>query len=216
MVVDGEEEEAKLWQYPLTGESRATRYSCRLWVSGISDQSTLSSFRLIVHLFRYPRKLWMSQQPTASKPSLQGVKIKARKGAVKAQAKHEPSGTPSHPQTYPHSPPTPVFRDQLYKHLETVPENDFDTFTTKFIQAGSTLEFLKYADTLFEIILVGGLIQPGGSYIDDGAPTSPFTVFNAKDPASVEDLKKYVEVLNKLIRRYTCAVFPTLPTLHSS
>ncbi|KAI3619067.1 eukaryotic translation initiation factor 5c [Moniliophthora roreri] len=128
----------------------------------------------------------MSQQSTAQKPSLQGVRIKARKGAVKAQAKHEPT----------------VFRDQLYKHLETVPEGDFDSFSTKLIQAGSTLEFLKYADPLFEIILVGGLLQPGGSYYDDGAPISPFTIFNAKEPAEVEDLKKYVEVLNKLIRRY--------------
>ncbi|KAF8843003.1 ARM repeat-containing protein [Paxillus ammoniavirescens] len=128
----------------------------------------------------------MSQQQTTAKPSLQGVRIKARKGAVKAQAKHEPS----------------VFRDQLYKHLETVTENDFDSFATKLVQAGSTLEFLKYAEALFEIILVGGLIQPGGSYIDDAAPTSPFTIFNAKDPASIEDLRKYVEVLNKLIRRY--------------
>ncbi|KAK1232296.1 hypothetical protein PQX77_004547 [Marasmius sp. AFHP31] len=128
----------------------------------------------------------MSQQSTAQKPSLQGVRIKARKGAVKAQAKHEPT----------------VFRDQLYKHLENVPEGDFDAFTTKLIQAGSTLEFLKYADPLFEIILVGGLLQPGGSYYDDGAPVSPFTIFNAKEPAEIEDLKKYVDVLNKLIRRY--------------
>ena len=36
--------------------------------------------------------LFMSQQPATSKPSLQGVRIKARKGAVKAQAKHEPTG----------------------------------------------------------------------------------------------------------------------------
>ncbi|KAF5393331.1 hypothetical protein D9757_000581 [Collybiopsis confluens] len=128
----------------------------------------------------------MSTPAAASKPSLQGVRIKARKGAVKANAKHEPS----------------VFRDQLYKHLETVPEADFDSFTTKLIQAGSTLEFLKYADPLFEIILVGGLLQPGGSYVDDGAPISPFTIFNAKDPAEVEEMKKYVDVLNKLIRRY--------------
>ncbi|KAK7045598.1 hypothetical protein VNI00_007430 [Paramarasmius palmivorus] len=128
----------------------------------------------------------MSQQSAAQKPSLQGVRIKARKGAVKAQAKHEPT----------------VFRDQLYKHLEAVPEGDFDAVTTKLIQAGSTLEFLKYADPLFEIILVGGLLQPGGSYYDDGAPISPFTIFSAKEPAEVEDLKKYVEVLNKLIRRY--------------
>ncbi|KZP34481.1 ARM repeat-containing protein [Athelia psychrophila] len=127
----------------------------------------------------------MSSQ-TVPKPTLQGVRIKARKGAVKAQAKHEPG----------------VFRDQLYKHLETVPENDFDSFATKLVQAGGTLEFLKYADALFEILLVGGLIQPGGSYVDDGAPVSPFTVFNAKEPADVDDIKKYIEVLNKLIRRY--------------
>ncbi|KAF7315743.1 W2 domain-containing protein [Mycena indigotica] len=138
---------------------------------------------------------------TAAKPSLTGVRIKARKGAVKAQAKHEPS----------------VFRDQLYKHLETVPENDFDSFTTKLVQAGSTLEYLKYADALFEIVLVGGLLQPGGSYVDDGAPVSPFTIFNAKEPAEVDDLKKYVEVLNKLIRRYKYLQKPleesSLPTL---
>ncbi|KAF8200823.1 armadillo-type protein [Pholiota molesta] len=128
----------------------------------------------------------MSQQSTAAKPSLQGVRIKARKGAVKAQAKHEPA----------------VFRDQLFKHLETVPEGDFDAFATKFVQAGSTLEFLKYADALFEIILVGGLLQPGGSFVDDGAPVSPFTIFNAKEPVEVDDIKKYIEVINKLTRRY--------------
>ncbi|KAK0476635.1 hypothetical protein IW261DRAFT_319983 [Armillaria novae-zelandiae] len=143
----------------------------------------------------------MSQQSAASKPSLQGVRIKARKGAVKAHAKHEPA----------------VFRDQLYRHLETVPEGDFDSFTTKLVQAGSTLEFLKYADALFEIILVGGLIQPGGSYVDDGAPVSPFTIFNAKEPAEVEDIRKYIEVLNKLIRRYKYLQKPleesALPTI---
>ena len=99
-----------------------------------------------------------------------------------------------------------VFRDQLYKHLENVPKNDFDSFTNKLVQAGSTLDFLKYAEALFEIVLVGGLIQPGGSYVDDGAPPSPFTIFNAKNPAEVDDLKQYIEVLNKVIRRFASHV----------
>lgn len=113
-----------------------------------------------------------------------------------------------HPHTHRSQAPDPaivaaaVFRDQLYKHLETVPENDFDGFTNKLVQAGATLEFLKYADALFEILLVGGLLQPGGSYLDDGAPPSPFSILNAKEPTEVADLKPYVEVLNKLIRRY--------------
>lgn len=94
-----------------------------------------------------------------------------------------------------------VFRDQLYKHLETVQPGDFDGYTNKLVQAGSTLEFLKYADALFEIVLAGGLLQPGGSYLDDGAPVSSFSIVNAKDPVDVSEIKKYVDVLNKLIRR---------------
>jgi hypothetical protein len=99
-----------------------------------------------------------------------------------------------------------VFRDQLYKHLETVPENDFEGFSAKLIQAGGTLEYLKYADALFEILLVGGLIQPGGSYLDDGAPMSPFSIFNARSPPEIDELKKYVDVFNKLNRRYVQVV----------
>lgn len=82
-----------------------------------------------------------------------------------------------------------------------MPENDFDGFTNKLVQAGATLEFLKYADALFEILLVGGLLQPGGGYVDDGAPPSPFSILHAKEPTEVNDLKPYVDVMNKLIRR---------------
>jgi hypothetical protein len=104
-----------------------------------------------------------------------------------------------------------VFRDQLYKHFETVPSGDFDAFTNKLIQAGSTLEFLKYADPLFEILFVGGLLQPGGSYVD-GTPTCPWAIVNAEEPASVEKLKKYIDVQNKLIRRFVIAAPPTAYT----
>ena len=96
----------------------------------------------------------------------------------------------------------PVFRDQVLKYLENIPEGDFDGYYNKLVQAGSTLEFLKYADTLFEILLVGGLLQPGGSYVQDNAPLSPFCIFKAKEPVEAADVKKYVEVFNKLIRRY--------------
>lgn len=153
----------------------------------------------------------MSQQASAPKPSLSGVRIKARKGAVKAQAKHEPAGLQSTQLslhdvqdtcTYaPHN--STVFRDQLYKHLETVPEGDFDGYYNKLVQAGSTLEFLKYADAFYEIYFAGGLLQPGGDPVQDGAPPSPFSIATAKEPAEIDGLKKYVDVLNKLIRRYT-------------
>lgn len=109
----------------------------------------------------------------------------------------------------------PVFRDQLYKHLENVPQNDFDAFVSKLVQAGSSLELLKYADALFEIILVGGLLQPGGTYVDDGAPVSPFTILNAKEPVEIDEMKQYIEVLNRLIRRYyTLLSAPRLRSPH--
>ena len=94
-----------------------------------------------------------------------------------------------------------VFRDQLYKYLETVQPGDIDGYYNKLVAAGGQLEFLKYADALFEILLVGGLLQPGGQYVDDGTPLSPFSFLNAKVPVEVADMKQYVEVLNKLIRR---------------
>lgn len=104
-----------------------------------------------------------------------------------------------------------VFRDQLYRHLETVPAGDFEGYTNKLVQAGSTLEFLKYADALFEILLAGGLLQPGGSYVDDGAPPSPFSTFNAKEPVEVADVKQYVDVMNKLTRRCVYALGYAFP-----
>ncbi|KAA1476025.1 ARM repeat-containing protein [Dentipellis sp. KUC8613] len=143
----------------------------------------------------------MSQQQAVPKPSLQGVRIRARKGAVKAHAKHEPT----------------VFKDQLYKYLEAVPQGDFDAVANKLLQAGSTLELLKYSDALFEVLIVGGLLQPGGSYLDEDGPTSPFSLFQAKEPPQVDDIKKYVEVFTKLIRRYKYLQKPleegSLPTL---
>jgi hypothetical protein len=89
----------------------------------------------------------------------------------------------------------------VYKHLEAIPQGDYDAVTNKLIQAGYTLEFLKYADALFDILFVGGLLQPGGLYLDADGPTSPFSLFQIKVPAEAEEIKKFVEVLNKLIRR---------------
>jgi hypothetical protein len=94
-----------------------------------------------------------------------------------------------------------VFRDQLYKHLETVTPGDFDGYANKLIAAGSQLETLKYADALFEILLAGGLLQPGGTYIEDNAPRSPFTILDAPEPVEISEMKNYAEVFNKLIRR---------------
>ena len=93
----------------------------------------------------------------------------------------------------------------MYKHLETVsqgPQGNYDAVANKLIQAGSTLEFLKYADALFDILFVGGFLQPRGLYLDAVGPMSLFSLVQIKASAEIDEIKKFVEVLNRLIRRY--------------
>ncbi|KAI7860612.1 armadillo-type protein [Circinella umbellata] len=124
-----------------------------------------------------------STATTNTKPALHGVKIKQRKGVQKATAKHEPE----------------VFRDQLLQQLNTVEKNNFDEISAKLDVAGNTLEYRKYAETLFEVLIIGGIVEPGG-IINDSAERSSFSIFSAAEDADI--IKQHVNVLNKLIRRY--------------
>ncbi|CAG8460319.1 12939_t:CDS:2 [Ambispora leptoticha] len=118
-----------------------------------------------------------------SLPALHGVKIKTRKGLQKAQAKFEPA----------------IFRDSILKVLQNAQPGDFDEISQNLDSAGNNLDYHKYGETLFEILFTGGLLAPGGTFID-GAERSPFSIFAAED--NTESIKKHVEVFNKLIRRY--------------
>ncbi|GES75542.1 ARM repeat-containing protein [Rhizophagus clarus] len=118
-----------------------------------------------------------------SKPALHGVKIKTRKSQQKAQAKYEPI----------------VFRDSILKTLSEAQPGNFELISQKLDAAGNTLDFKKYGETLFEILLTGGILAPGGTIIDDGAKRSPFSIFSADD--NLESIKKHVEVFDKLIRQ---------------
>ncbi|SCZ89291.1 BZ3500_MvSof-1268-A1-R1_Chr9g10358 [Microbotryum saponariae] len=137
--------------------------------------------------------MYAAPQPSATpgvkqeKPNLVGVRNKQRKGVQKAQAKFEPL----------------AFRDQLIKHLESVPEHDFDAVASKLDVLGNQLDYRKYEQQLFELLLVGGLLAPGGGFLDDGAAKSTFSVTgSAKEPVEVSDVKSIVDVFNKLTRRY--------------
>jgi hypothetical protein len=57
---------------------------------------------------------------------------------------------------------------------------------------------------LFQLLLVGRLIAPGGTALNDGAPPCPFSLLGSasKEPADLAQIKQVVEVFNKLIRRY--------------
>lgn len=93
-----------------------------------------------------------------------------------------------------------VFRDQFVKFFEQVPDNDFEGLLNALDKAGNTLEYRKYCDQFFEIYIAGGLLAPGGSFLDENVPLTRFSIFEAKS-ASVEDVKPFVSTLEKLIRR---------------
>lgn len=71
----------------------------------------------------------------------------------------------------------------------------------KLVLAGTTLELLKYSEQFFELLFVGGLLQPGGSFLDD--KRSPISVFGAGEDGGdwKQEVKDLVEVLKKVIQR---------------
>lgn len=54
--------------------------------------------------------------------------------------------------------PTPVFRDSFLKPLNAAKPNDYDDLTQKLDAAGNTLDYRKYGDSLFEILIIGGIL----------------------------------------------------------
>ncbi|RUS15583.1 hypothetical protein BC937DRAFT_92260 [Endogone sp. FLAS-F59071] len=135
-----------------------------------------------------------TQTSNNSKPALHGVKIKQRKGVQKAQAKYEPE----------------IFRDNFLEPLTKAEAGNFDQISANLDAAGNTLEYRKYGEPLFEILITGGILEPGGTIADD-AERSPFSIFSADEtPASIT---KHVDVFNKLIRRYRYLQKPFEETL---
>ncbi|ORZ02313.1 armadillo-type protein [Syncephalastrum racemosum] len=124
-----------------------------------------------------------SQATTNTKPALHGVRIKQRKGVQKAQAKHEPE----------------VFRDSLLSQLSSVEKGNFEEILARLDSAGNTLDYKKYGDSLFETLITGGILEPGGT-ISKSAEKNPFCIFDADDDITV--IKQHIGVLSKLIRRY--------------
>uniref|UniRef100_A0A3B5M6U7 W2 domain-containing protein n=1 Tax=Xiphophorus couchianus TaxID=32473 RepID=A0A3B5M6U7_9TELE len=70
----------------------------------------------------------------------------------------------------------------------------------KFLDAsGAKLDYRRYAETLFDILVAGGMLAPGGTLSEDMTCTD-FCVFKAQE--DMETMQAYAQVFNKLIRRY--------------
>ncbi|GAA6018009.1 hypothetical protein JCM10207_002739 [Rhodosporidiobolus poonsookiae] len=114
----------------------------------------------------------------------------ARKGQAAKTAKFEPL----------------VFRDAIVKHLSSCTPGDYESISAKLDSLGSQLDFRKYEEQLFQILLVGAVLAPGGNLVEDGGVgRCTFSVAGTGGDATkadVKELRKAVGVFERLMRRY--------------
>nr|XP_014436698.1 basic leucine zipper and W2 domain-containing protein 2 [Pelodiscus sinensis] len=117
------------------------------------------------------------------KPVLTGQRFKTRKRDEKE--KFEPT----------------VFRDTIIQGLNEA-GNDLEAVAKFLDSTGSRLDYRRYADTLFDILIAGSMLAPGGTRIDDNDKTkmTSHCVFSADE--DYDTIRNYAQVFNKLIRRY--------------
>ncbi|CAI9585950.1 unnamed protein product [Staurois parvus] len=117
------------------------------------------------------------------KPVLTGQRFKTRKRDEKE--KFEPT----------------VFRDTIIQGLNEA-GTDLEAVAKFLDSTGSRLDYRRYADTLFDILIAGSMLAPGGTRIDDADKTKVTNncVFGANE--DYETMRNYAQVFSKLIRRY--------------
>lgn len=125
----------------------------------------------------------MSQK--AEKPSLSGTRLKTRKRDEKE--KYDPS----------------LFRDAIIQGLNET-DGDLEKVSKYLDTAGAKLDYRRYAEVLFDVLIAGGQLAPGGSIVEDPDPNklskTHVCVFGLEE--STEKIKSFYEVYYKLLRRY--------------
>jgi len=122
----------------------------------------------------------MSQK--AQKPTLTGQRIKTRKRDEKE--KYDPT----------------TFRDQIVAGLNET-NKDLEEASKFLIQSGSKLDFRRYAEALFDILITGGILAPGGTIVDENnAVNSELCIFKTNE--DVESMRGIVQLCERMIRQY--------------
>ncbi|VEN35271.1 unnamed protein product [Callosobruchus maculatus] len=125
----------------------------------------------------------MSQK--VEKPVLSGQRIKTRKRDEKER--YDPTG----------------FRDAIISGLDKC-SNDFEAISRYLDGAGNKLDYRRYGECLFDILIAGGILVPGGtlSQEGDGPHKTKASIFNTPDEINMEVMKNWEQVFIKLMRRY--------------
>ncbi|KAJ2901884.1 hypothetical protein GGI21_004630, partial [Coemansia aciculifera] len=117
---------------------------------------------------------------------------------AKASAKYEPED----------------FRDNILQVIEDIPPTDYSKISSALDSAGNTLDYRRYGDTFFEVLVTGGIIAPGGIIeYDDVRGKLPVSLFvlaaTSNDGTAAEQqqallagAKNWTTLVVKLTRRY--------------
>uniref|UniRef100_A0AAZ3S6Q0 eIF5-mimic protein 1 n=1 Tax=Oncorhynchus tshawytscha TaxID=74940 RepID=A0AAZ3S6Q0_ONCTS len=100
---------------------------------------------------------------------------------------------PPHPDEKEKFEPT-VFRDTIILGLNEA-GGDLDAVAKFLDVTGSRLDYRRYADTLFDILIAGSMLAPGGTRIDEGDKTkvTEHCVFTTKENHA--NLRHYAQLL---------------------
>lgn len=122
----------------------------------------------------------MSQK--TQKPTLTGQRIKTRKRDEKE--KYDPTN----------------FRDQIVTGLNES-QKDLEQASKFLIQSGSKLDYRRYAEALFDILITGGILAPGGTIVTDNkAAMAELCIFNTEE--SVSSMRNITQLFERIIRQY--------------
>ncbi|KAJ2008667.1 hypothetical protein GGI04_001062, partial [Coemansia thaxteri] len=110
---------------------------------------------------------------------------------AKAQAKYEPED----------------FRDNILQVIEDIASTDYAKISSALDAAGNSLDYRRYGDTFFEVLVTGGIIAPGGiiEYDDERGPlpASLFVLAGGDDAEQrLAGARNWASLVAKLTRRY--------------
>lgn len=95
------------------------------------------------------------------------------------------------------------FRDAIISGLNKC-SNDLEAISKYLDGAGNKLDYRRYGECLFDILIAGGLLVPGGTLSQDGE--GPFKteacIFTTPNEINLELMKNWEQVFVKLMRRY--------------
>nr|CAD7460389.1 unnamed protein product [Timema tahoe] len=93
------------------------------------------------------------------------------------------------------------FRDAILLGLNKA-GNDLDAVSKFLDSAGSKLDYRRYGEALFDILIAGGLLVPGGSIAQEGDKPCKTTACVFEAPEDMDSMHNFEQVFIKLMRRY--------------